>query len=79
MLCHYKTKIYNKKPQKQMENNIDNELMSAKDVKALLKISTSTLWKLVKDETIKSYRIGKNTIRFKKTEVLECVKPNEQQ
>lgn len=62
-----------------MENNIDNELMSAKDVKALLKISTSTLWKLVKDETIKSYRIGKNTIRFKKTEVLECVKPNEQQ
>lgn len=52
------------------------ELLNAKEVKTILKISSSALWKYVSDGTLKSYRIGKHTIRFKKDEVLETLKPN---
>jgi len=60
-----------------LETKHDNqELLNAKEVKAILKISSSALWKYVSDGILKSYRIGKHTIRFKKDEVLETLKPN---
>lgn len=60
-----------------LETMKDNqELLNAKEVRALLKISVSALWTYVNDGTIKSYKIGKHAIRFKKNEVLETLKPN---
>ena len=57
------------------KNQNDNqELLNANEVKALLKISTSALWKYVRNGVLKSYRIGDRTIRFKKNEVLETLK-----
>jgi predicted DNA-binding transcriptional regulator AlpA len=59
------------------ENQEDNqELLSAKEVKMMLKISTTALWRYVNEGLLKSYRIGKHTIRFKKNEVLETLKPD---
>ena len=57
-----------------MEEN--QELLKASEVKAILRISTSALWNYVNEGLIKSYRIGNTTIRFKKNEILEIIKPN---
>jgi predicted DNA-binding transcriptional regulator AlpA len=51
------------------------ELIKSEEVKSILKISTTTLWLFVKKGTLKSYRIGEHTIRFKKHEVMESIKP----
>ena len=51
------------------------ELLKSSEVKDLLKISKTTLWLLVKDGVLKTYRVGKHTIRFKKNEVLDTIKP----
>ena len=56
--------------------NDNQELLKASEVKAILKISTSALWNYVNEGLIKSYRIGNSTIRFKKDEILEILKPN---
>jgi excisionase family DNA binding protein len=61
---------------KQQVHNDNQELLSANEVKAILKISTSALWKYVRSGVLKSYRVGKRTIRFKKNEVLETLKPD---
>jgi len=59
------------------KNQDDNqELLSAKEVKMMLKISTTALWRYVNEGVLKSYRIGDRTIRFKKNEVLETLKPD---
>ncbi len=57
-----------------MDDN--QELLKASEVKSMLKISTSALWNYVNEGLIKSYRIGNTTIRFKKNEILEIIKPN---
>lgn len=41
----------------------------------LLQISRTTLWKLVKNETIPKIRIG-NTLRFEKSDVLKALNNN---
>jgi len=61
-----------------MKQTMDDnqELLKASEVKSILKISTSALWNYVNEGLIKSYRIGNTTIRFKKNEILEIIKPN---
>jgi predicted DNA-binding transcriptional regulator AlpA len=61
-----------------MKQTMDDnqELLKASEVKSMLKISTSALWNYVNEGLIKSYRIGNTTIRFKKNEILEIIKPN---
>jgi excisionase family DNA binding protein len=57
------------------KNQDDNEeLLTATEVKEMLKISTTALWRFVNEGVLKSYRIGDRTIRFKKNEVLETLK-----
>lgn len=59
------------------KNQDDNqELLTATEVKEMLKISTTALWRFVNEGVLKSYRIGDRTIRFKKNEVLETLKPD---
>jgi excisionase family DNA binding protein len=59
------------------QNQDDNqELLTATEVKEMLKISTTALWRFVNEGVLKSYRIGDRTIRFKKNEVLETLKPD---
>jgi len=61
-----------------MKQTMDDnqELLKASEVKYMLKIRTSALWNYVNEGLIKSYRIGNTTIRFKKNEILEIIKPN---
>ena len=55
---------------------VNDELLTAKEVQALLKISQSLLWINVNEGTIKSHRIGRRTIRFKRSEVMDSLKKN---
>lgn len=54
----------------------NQRLLKASEVKSLLNISTGALWNYVNNGILKSYRIGDSTIRFKLSEVLEILKPN---
>jgi predicted DNA-binding transcriptional regulator AlpA len=52
----------------------ENDLMTRKEVCKLLSIVNVTLWKHTKSGKFKSYGIG-NRIFYKRSEVLEAVKP----
>lgn len=54
----------------------NDDLLKANEVRKLLNISTGTFWKYVNNGMLKSYRIGTQTIRFRRSEVLEILKPN---
>ena len=61
----------------QLDLNNDNEiLLKSSEVKKLLKITAPTLYVWINTGILKSYRIGEKTIRFKKSDILEILKPN---
>ena len=61
----------------QLDLNNENEiLLKSSEVKRLLKITAPTLHIWINNGILKSYRIGEKTIRFKKSEILEILKPN---
>lgn len=60
---------------KQVEQPIpDNDLMTRKEVCALLSINFSTLWKHTKAGKLRSFGIG-NRVFYSRKQVLEAVKP----
>ena len=60
----------------QLDLNNENEiLLKSSEVKKLLKITTPTLYVWINTGILKSYRIGEKTIRFKKSDILEILKP----
>ena len=60
---------------KQVENpQPPNDLMTRKEVCALLSINFSTLWKHTKSGKLKSSGIG-NRVFYSRAQVLEAVKP----
>ena len=55
-------------------NSIDSEkMMTQKDVMDLLQISRTTLHRLRKEGVIPTYKVGKQEIRFKRSEIEEYV------
>ena len=61
----------------QLDSNNDNEtFLKSSEVLKILRITTPTLYVWINNGMLKSYRIGKKTIRFKKSDVLEILKPN---
>lgn len=61
----------------QLDSNNDNEtFLKSSEVLKILRITTPTLYVWINNGMLKSYRIGKKTIRFKKSDVLEVLKPN---
>lgn len=60
---------------KQVENpQTENDLMTRKEVCALLSINFSTLWKHTKSGKLLSFGIG-NRVFYSRKQVLEAVKP----
>ncbi|AQW87127.1 helix-turn-helix domain protein, putative transcriptional regulator [Campylobacter pinnipediorum subsp. caledonicus] len=53
---------------------MNDELLTAKEVMQLLKISATTLWKYVKAGKINKHSLTKRTIRYSKNEILQLVK-----
>lgn len=60
--------------QKNEENSIANDLLTRAEVCKLLSINLTSLWKHTKSGKLKSYGIG-NRVYYKRSEVLEAVKP----
>ena len=61
----------------QLDSNNDNEtFLKSSEVLKILRITNPTLHVWINNGMLKSYRIGKKTIRFKKSDVLEVLKPN---
>lgn len=61
----------------QLDSNNENEtFLKSSEVLKILRITTPTLYVWINNGMLKSYRIGKKTIRFKKSDVLEVLKPN---
>lgn len=63
-----------KHPRTQTEIHPDRDLMTRKEVCALLSINFSTLWKHTKSGKLKSSGIG-NRVFYSRVQVLEAVKP----
>ena len=61
----------------QLDSNNDNEtFLKSSEVLKILRITNPTLHVWINNGILKSYRIGEKTIRFKKSEILEILKPN---
>ena len=61
----------------QLDSNNDNEtFLKSSEVLKILRITTPTLYVWINTGILKSYRIGEKTIRFKKSDILEILKPN---
>ena len=61
----------------QLDSNNDNEtFLKSSEVLKILRITNPTLHVWINNGILKSYRIGEKTIRFKKSDVLEVLKPN---
>lgn len=54
--------------------HLENEFITRDEVCRLLSINKTTLWKHTKNDKLKSYGIG-NRVMYKRSEVLEAVKP----
>ncbi len=59
---------------KEFEQTPENDLLTREDVCKMLNFNKTSLWKHTKSGKLKSYGIG-NRVLYKRSEVLEAVKP----
>jgi len=52
---------------------MEHELLTAKEVMGYLRISKSTLYRLIRDGRLKRIRIGRRAVRYRRQDVLALV------
>lgn len=58
----------------------NDEILTAREARELLKISRSTLWKLTRERQIPAYRVGNgktSNLRYKRSELLAWLNSNQ--
>lgn len=61
------------------DHPFDNEILTAREAQALLKIGRTKLWELTKANLIPAYRMGdggRSSLRFKRSELLAWLEQN---
>ncbi|MCC7353337.1 MAG: helix-turn-helix domain-containing protein [Anaerolineae bacterium] len=62
-------------PRELIENLTDTELVTIEEAARLLRISPVTVWRMIKSGDLPALRIGRKTLRIRKSDLLAIIQP----